>query len=48
VYGSDWPIRDFAVQRARVEGASLTDEQRSLILGGTMERLLSTKTGVTR
>ena len=45
VFGSDWPIRDFAVQRARVDGANLTGAQRSLILGGTMERLLSTKIG---
>jgi predicted TIM-barrel fold metal-dependent hydrolase len=45
VFGSDWPIRDFAVQRARVEGANLDDEQKRLILGGTMARLLSTKMG---
>ncbi len=40
VFGSDWPIRDFAVQRARVDGARLTADQKALILGGTMERLL--------
>jgi uncharacterized protein len=40
VYGSDWPIRDFAVQRARVDGADLTPEERALIMGGTMARLL--------
>ncbi|MBA3529763.1 MAG: amidohydrolase family protein [Propionibacteriaceae bacterium] len=45
VYGSDWPIRDFAVQRARLEGANLTDQQKTLILGGTMKRLLATKAG---
>jgi predicted TIM-barrel fold metal-dependent hydrolase len=45
VFGSDWPIRDFAVQRSRVEGARLTGEQTSLILGGTMQRLLATKRG---
>jgi predicted TIM-barrel fold metal-dependent hydrolase len=43
VFGSDWPIRDFAVQRARVEGANLTQEQRDLVLGGTMARLLAGK-----
>lgn len=48
VYGSDWPIRDFAVQRARVEGADLTSEQKQLVLGGTIERLLSTRTGGVR
>jgi predicted TIM-barrel fold metal-dependent hydrolase len=45
VYGSDWPIRDFAVQRARLEGANLSDPQKALILGGTMEHLLTTKVG---
>lgn len=40
VFGSDWPIRDFAVQRARVDGADLDEATRSLILGGTMARLL--------
>jgi predicted TIM-barrel fold metal-dependent hydrolase len=40
VFGSDWPIRDFAVQRARVEGAELASEDRARILGGTMARLL--------
>jgi len=45
VFGSDWPIRDFAVQRARVDGARLTAEQKALILGGTMERLLANGAG---
>lgn len=40
VFGSDWPIRDFAVQRARVEGAELCDDVRAKILGGTMQRVL--------
>lgn len=40
VYGSDWPIRDFAVQRARVEGAALPDDVRARVLGGTMQRVL--------
>lgn len=42
VYGSDWPIRDFGAQRARVEGANLTPAQRELVLGGNMERVLAT------
>lgn len=40
VFGSDWPIRDFAVQRARVEDARIADDVRSKILGGTMQRVL--------
>jgi predicted TIM-barrel fold metal-dependent hydrolase len=40
VFGSDWPIRDFAVQRARVDDAELPDEVRAKILGGTMQRVL--------
>ena len=46
VFGSDWPIRDFAVQRARVDGAALSADQKALILGGTMARLLAKKHGV--
>ena len=40
VFGSDWPIRDFAVQRARVEGAQLSEVVRAKVLGGTLQRLL--------
>ena len=40
VFGSDWPIRDFAVQRARVDGAGISADDRQAILGGTMERVL--------
>ncbi len=40
VFGSDWPIRDFAVQRARVDGAALAEADRAKILGGTMASLL--------
>jgi predicted TIM-barrel fold metal-dependent hydrolase len=43
VFGSDWPIRDFASQRARVEGASLSEADKALILGGTMAKLLTRK-----
>lgn len=45
VFGSDWPIRDFAVQRAKVDGARIAPEARKAILGGTMDRLLSRRTG---
>lgn len=47
VYGSDWPIRDFAVQRARVEGAGLDDAARDLVLGGNMARILGGSREVT-
>lgn len=40
VFGSDWPIRDFAVQRARVDDAELPLDVRAKILGGTMQRVL--------
>jgi predicted TIM-barrel fold metal-dependent hydrolase len=40
VYGSDWPIRDFAVQRARVEGAGLAADVQGLVMGGNMARIL--------
>ena len=41
VFGSDWPIRDFAVQRAKVDGARIDEATRQAILGGTMSRLLA-------
>ena len=41
VYGSDWPIRDFGTQVARVRGAELTAEQRGLILHRNAARVLS-------
>ncbi|MGH2603398.1 MAG: amidohydrolase family protein, partial [Dehalococcoidia bacterium] len=40
IYGSDWPIRDFSTQVARVKGASLTEDERALILRGNAERIL--------
>jgi len=40
VFGSDVPGRDFAVQKARVLAARITDRQRDLILGGNAQRLL--------
>ena len=41
VFGSDWPLRDFAAQKARVTGASIAEEAKRLILGGNAARLLS-------
>ena len=40
LFGSDWPIRDFATQRARVTGARLTARERAQILGLNAARLL--------
>jgi predicted TIM-barrel fold metal-dependent hydrolase len=40
VFGSDWPVRDLAVQRARVDGADLDDAEREAVLGITWQRLL--------
>ena len=45
VFGSDWPIRDFAVQRAKVDGAGIDGKTRAAILGGTMGRLLARHRG---
>lgn len=45
VFGSDWPIRDLAVQRAKVEGARIDAEARRAILGGTMSGLLTRQRG---
>jgi predicted TIM-barrel fold metal-dependent hydrolase len=41
LFGSDWPLRAFAVQRARVEGAALPARERALILGGNARRLFA-------
>jgi uncharacterized protein len=40
VFGSDWPLRDVAVQRARIDGAELGDTEKDAILGGNMARML--------
>ena len=40
LYGSDIGGRSFASQLAKVYGAELTDEQRKLILGGNLRRML--------
>lgn len=39
-YGSDWPIRDFGVQVARVSGACLTASQKDAILWRNAQRVL--------
>jgi predicted TIM-barrel fold metal-dependent hydrolase len=43
IYGSDWPIRDYATQKARVTGANIPDAEKELILGGNAARLLAMK-----
>ena len=40
VFGSDWPLRDFAVQKARVTGARISEAEKELILGRNVQRLL--------
>ncbi|MCW8130834.1 MAG: amidohydrolase family protein [Planctomycetota bacterium] len=40
IYGSDWPIRDFAVQVARVVDARLTGAQREQVLFRNAQRIL--------
>lgn len=41
VFGSDWPIRDFAVQKARVTGARLDAATKRKILGENAARILN-------
>lgn len=40
LFGSDFPIRDFACQLGRVEGANLTGRDREMVLGRNAARLL--------
>ena len=40
LFGTDTPLLDPWVQRAKIEGANLNEEAKSLILGGNMQRLL--------
>jgi uncharacterized protein len=40
VYGSDWPLRNYAVQKARVTGAKISDRAKAGILGENAARLL--------
>ncbi len=40
IYGSDWPIRDYATQTARVQGAHISDRDKARILSGNAARLL--------
>ena len=40
LFGTDTPLLDPWVQRAKVEGAEITDEAKELILGGNVKRLL--------
>ena len=39
LYGSDWPLRDFAAQTARILGADLSDRERALIFGENARRI---------
>jgi len=48
LFGSDWPLRDFAVQKARITGSAITPEQKELILGGNAARILKLQKGAGR
>ena len=43
VYGSDWPLRDFSTQKARVTGARISERAKACILGENAARLLHLK-----
>lgn len=43
IYGSDAGGRSFATQLAKVHGAAITEEQKLLIFGGNLRRLLRMK-----
>lgn len=45
VFGSDWPIRDFAAQKARITGARLSRAEKNKILGQNIARLLAPLAG---
>jgi len=40
LFGTDTPLLDPWVQRAKIEGAQIPDEAKRLILGGNLQRLL--------
>lgn len=40
LFGTDMPLLDPWVQRAKIEGAAISDDAKALILGGNMQRLL--------
>lgn len=40
LFGSDYPVRDFSSQLGRIEGARLTDQERSRILSKNAARML--------
>jgi predicted TIM-barrel fold metal-dependent hydrolase len=41
IFGSDVVGRSFASQLAKVEGATISDSDKELILGGNLRRLLA-------
>ena len=40
LFGSDWPLRNYAVQKARVSGAHISERAKACILGENAARLL--------
>jgi len=45
VFGSDWPLRSYTVQKARVSGAHISEREKACILGENAARLLRLDTG---
>ncbi len=43
VYGSDWPVRDFAGQLGKLNGLGLSDDQYRAITSGNLLRLLGAR-----
>lgn len=48
LFGSDWPLRDFTVQKARVTGSAISQEAKAMILGGNAQRILGLQGGKER
>lgn len=40
VFGTDMPLLDPHTQRAKIDGADISDEAKALILGGNLQRIL--------
>ena len=40
IFGSDWPLRDISVAKARVMGANISAEAKDAIMGGNAARVL--------
>ena len=43
IFGTDMPLLEVSVQMARVSGAAIGQEEKDLIFGGNMARMLALK-----